>query len=91
MLSGLLSFGVSLMPQVRPENAWGFSSSGAALLCSWAFHAEVSTSPLSSPFIFLLSVSSYQVTPACQEMLHLALTLPLQLVGVFLGSGIGQE
>lgn len=62
---------------------WGSSALQLGILLSYSIMAPL--------FIFLVNVSSYQVTPACQGMLHLAFTLPLWLVGVLLGSGIEQE
>lgn len=92
MFSGLLSFGVLLIAQVRPGNAWGFSFGGMVLLCSTAPSAEVSTSTF-YPLQFSSQCKlSYQVTSAWQEMLRLLpLSLPVQLIGVLLGSGVEQR
>lgn len=49
VFSELLRFGLSLIPQVRPGNAWGFSSGGAALQLSipcWGEHFTTITPPL---------------------------------------------
>lgn len=83
VFSRRLSFGVSSMPQVRPGNAWGFSSGGTA---------EVSTSPSSPP----LPLSSECELPQGDSRLsgnasscpHRATAAGRALAGLWHGAGV---